>query len=108
MEREALRGHALVIISTLAGIVGMGMMFSGAMHGNLHAMLQGAPFLLLGLWWAGRELGRSMMLSRSLRVQRRRVVGITSLGNGSGSRRRHDSLRVQQHTAGAQKRKSTT
>ncbi len=64
MEHEAIRGHALVLISTLAGIIGMGIMFGGAMHGNLHAMIQGAPFLLLGLWWAGRELGRSMLLSR--------------------------------------------
>jgi hypothetical protein len=65
MEREAMRGHALVLISTLAGIVGMGIVFGGAMHGNLHTMMQGAPFLLLGLWWAGRELGRSMILSRA-------------------------------------------
>ena len=65
MELEALRGHVLVIVSTLAGIVGMGIMFGGAMHGNLHAMLQGAPFLLLGLWWSGRELGRSMMYSHA-------------------------------------------
>jgi hypothetical protein len=63
MGREAIRGHALMLISTLAGIVGMGIVFGGAMHGNLHTVTQGAPFLLLGLWWAGRELGRSMMLS---------------------------------------------
>jgi hypothetical protein len=64
MKREAIRGHALVLISTLAGIVGMGIVFGGAMHGNFHTVMQGAPLLLLGLWWAGRELGRSMMLSR--------------------------------------------
>jgi hypothetical protein len=64
MEWQSIRGHALVLISTLAGIVGMGVVFGGAMHGNLSTMMQGAPFLLLGLWWAGRELGRSMMLSR--------------------------------------------
>jgi hypothetical protein len=65
MEREAIRGHALVLISTLAGIAGMGIVFGGAMHGNLHTMMQGAPLLLLGLWWAGRELGRSMMAGRA-------------------------------------------
>jgi hypothetical protein len=64
MEWQSLHGHVLVLIATLAGIVGMGIMFGGAMHGNLHTMLQGAPLLLLGLWWAGRELGRSMLLSR--------------------------------------------
>jgi hypothetical protein len=65
MKWQAIRGHALVLISTLAGIVGMGVIFGGAMDGNLHTMMQGAPLLLLGLWWAGRELGRSMMLSRA-------------------------------------------
>ncbi len=64
--------HALVLIAILAGIVGMGVTFGGAMHGNLHMMLQGTPFLLLGLWWAGRELGRSMMLSRARRSEEER------------------------------------
>jgi hypothetical protein len=67
MEWQAIRGHALVLSSTLAGIAGMGIVFAGAMHGNLHAMTQGAPLLLLGLWWAGRELGRSMMAGRARR-----------------------------------------
>jgi Na+/proline symporter len=65
MKREALRGHALVLISTLAGIVGMGIVFGGAMRGDFHTIMQGSPFLLLGLWWAGRELGRSMIVSRT-------------------------------------------
>jgi hypothetical protein len=65
MEWQAIRGHAVVLIATLAGIVGMGVIFGGAMHGNFHTMMQGAPFLLLGLWWAGRELGRSMIVSRT-------------------------------------------
>jgi hypothetical protein len=65
MEREAMRGHALVLIATLAGIVGMGIVFGGAMRGDFHTIMQGSPFLLLGLWWAGRELGRSMIVSRT-------------------------------------------
>ena len=65
MERASIRGHALVLISTLAGIAGMGIVFGGAMHGDVHSIMQGAPLLLLGLWWAGRELGRSMLLSRA-------------------------------------------
>jgi len=50
---------------TLAGIAGMGIVFGGAMHGDLHAMMRGAPFLLLGLWWAGHDLGRRMIASRA-------------------------------------------
>lgn len=65
MDWHTFRGHALVLIATVAGIVGMGVVFGGAMHGNLRAMTQGVPFLLLGLWWAGRELGRSMMAGRA-------------------------------------------
>ncbi|HEX6509316.1 MAG TPA: hypothetical protein VF221_16940 [Chloroflexota bacterium] len=71
MEREAIRGHALVLISTLAGIAGMGIVFGGAMHGNLHTVMQGTPLLLLGLWWSGRELGRSMLASRAQRSRGR-------------------------------------
>lgn len=82
MEREAIRGHVLVLISMLAGIVGMGIVFGGAMHGNVQTMMQGAPFLLLGLWWAGHELGRSMMLSRA-----RSARGENHGGPSEGSRR---------------------
>ncbi|GAC1325877.1 MAG: hypothetical protein NVS2B16_11780 [Chloroflexota bacterium] len=65
MDWTVIRGHSLVLIATLAGIAGMGIVFGGAMHGDLHAMMRGAPFLLLGLWWAGHDLGRSMMASRA-------------------------------------------
>lgn len=67
MDWKAIRSHALVLVSSLAGIVGMGVVFGGAMHGNFHTVMQGAPLLLLGLWWAGHELGRSMMASRARR-----------------------------------------
>lgn len=70
MNRQAIRGHALVLISTPAGIVGMGIVFGGATHGNLHEVVQGAPLLLLGLWWSGRELGKSMMFGRPRRSGR--------------------------------------
>jgi len=67
MELQAIRHHALVLISTVAGIAGMGIVFGGAMQGNLHTMAQGAPLLLLGLWWSGRGLGRSMLAGRARR-----------------------------------------
>lgn len=56
--------HVLVLLATLTGIAGMGMVFSGAMHGSVRKITQGTPLLLIGLRWAGRELGRSMLASR--------------------------------------------
>ena len=75
MAREEIRGHALVLISTLAGIAGMGIVFGGAMHGDFHTIMQGAPLLLVGLWWAGRELGRSMMAGRARRSRQPHQLG---------------------------------
>lgn len=71
MDMRALRAHALVVIATCAGIVGMGTVFTGVMQGNLHIVLQGMAPLLLGLWWAGHELGRSMLLVRGRRSRGR-------------------------------------
>ncbi|MBV9279877.1 MAG: hypothetical protein JOZ41_07335, partial [Chloroflexi bacterium] len=68
MDRRMIRGHVLVLVATLAGIVGMGIVFEGATRGSLVGVSRGMPLLLLGLWWAGRELARSMMLSRARRA----------------------------------------
>jgi len=65
-----LRGHALVLGAVTIGIIGMSMVFNGAMAGNLHAASRGMPLLLIGLWWAGRELRRSMDASRARRAAR--------------------------------------
>lgn len=65
MNRRIIVSHALVLLATLAGVVGMGMVFSGAMHGSVHEISRGIPLLLIGLWWAGRGLGKSMLLSRA-------------------------------------------
>lgn len=67
MTRQALTGHTLVVIATLSGIVGMGLMYDAVSRGDVYGMCRAAPLLLVGLWWAGRELGRSMMASRSRR-----------------------------------------
>lgn len=72
MDRQTLRGHILVLAATVSGIGGMGMVFDGAMHGSLIGISRGMPLLLMGLWWAGRELGRSMMATGSRRGQTRR------------------------------------
>ena len=69
MDWQTFRGHALVVLATVSGIAGMGMVFEGAMHGSLVGMSRGVPFLLIGLWWAGRELGRSMIATGSRRSQ---------------------------------------
>lgn len=69
MDWQTFRGHALVVLATVSGIAGMGMAFDGAMHGSLVGMSRGVPFLLTGLWWAGRELGRSMIATGSRRGQ---------------------------------------
>jgi hypothetical protein len=69
MDRRALLGHALVLLATVAGILGMGMVFQGVMDGSLREISRGVPFLLIGLWWAGRELGRSLLVSRARRLQ---------------------------------------
>ena len=67
MGRQTLRGHILVLLASVSGIAGMGMVFDGATHGSFVGVSRGVPFLLVGLWWAGRELGRSMLASRSRR-----------------------------------------
>ena len=83
MDMRALRTHALVMIATCAGIIGMGTVFTGVMQGNLHTILQGTAPLLLGLWWAGHELGRSMLLVRGRRSRGRRRRARTVRGTSS-------------------------
>lgn len=65
MTVQALLGHTLVLAATLCGIVGMGTVFDAAMQGNIPHLAQGVVLLALGLWWAGRELGRSIYASRA-------------------------------------------
>jgi hypothetical protein len=80
MNRQALRGHALTVLATVMGIAGMGMVFSGAMAANLQEISRGLPLLLIGLWWAGRELSRSIDASRT-----RRLFVAAERQGGSGS-----------------------
>jgi hypothetical protein len=63
--------HTLVLAACLAGVIGMGMIFRGAMHASVAELARGAPFFLISVWWAGRELGRSMLASRANKQQRR-------------------------------------
>lgn len=64
VDGRSFRGHLLVLLAIVSGIAGMGMVFDATMHGSLIGVTRGIPFLLVGLWWAGRALGRSMIESR--------------------------------------------
>jgi len=55
--------HALLLAACVAGIVGMGMVFNGVMHGSLTEMSRGLAPLLIGGYWAGHQLGRSLLRS---------------------------------------------
>ena len=68
VDWRTLRAHALVLLATGAGILGMGMIFSGAMHSSLAQMSRGAPLLFIGLWWSGRALAQSMIASRQRKL----------------------------------------
>ena len=56
--------HLLVLLACLAGIIGMGVVFGGVMHGNGYEAARGTPFLLVGGWLAARDLARSMLAHR--------------------------------------------
>ena len=70
MDRHPLLAHLLVLIASLAGIVGMSLVFQGVMDGDPAQLGRGAPLLLAGLWWSGRQLARSMQANR----MRRRII----------------------------------
>ncbi|MGI8825051.1 MAG: hypothetical protein ACR2JC_05285 [Chloroflexota bacterium] len=71
MSRRAAFGHALVVLTSLVGIAGMGMVFDAVRNASLLELSQGTPLLLIGLWWSGRELGRSMLASKARRAEDR-------------------------------------
>ena len=51
--------------AVVIGIVGMGLVFDAASNGNMRELSFGIPALFLGLWWAGHELGMSILVSRA-------------------------------------------
>jgi hypothetical protein len=61
----ALRSHLLVLLATCSGIVGMGIVFNAVQYGSLTLLAQGMPLFMVGLWWAGHELGRSIDASKA-------------------------------------------
>ncbi|GAC1443843.1 MAG: hypothetical protein NVSMB52_02640 [Chloroflexota bacterium] len=65
MSRREIVGHTLVFLAVILGIVGMGLVFNALTTGNIRGLSVGVPTLLIGLWWAGRGLGLSMLVRRS-------------------------------------------
>jgi hypothetical protein len=61
--------HVALLVASLAGVVGIGIIFQGAMDGNLAELSRGVPLFLVGTWWAARELGRSMTVARATRCR---------------------------------------
>jgi len=69
MSRRALRGHVLVLAATIVGIIGFGLICDAFRYQSLAYATTGIPMVMVGLWWAGRELGRSNMASRSRKIR---------------------------------------
>jgi hypothetical protein len=74
MDWNAIRGHVLVLLATLCGIVGMALVFNGATDGKLADITVGLPLLFLGLWWSGIQLGRSHTAHRARRAKTRALA----------------------------------
>ncbi len=69
MPLEAARSFAGVCLAILAGTVGMGLVYDAVVSGNGHQLTIGVPMLLVGLWWSGRELGRSTLAQRDRKAR---------------------------------------
>ena len=57
----------LVAVSTVAGILGMGLLYKAFTTGSLVLGVWGLPLLLVGLYWSGLALGQSLQVFRAKR-----------------------------------------
>jgi len=62
---RALGSYLSVALATVAGIIGMGLLFTAATRGPLSLVFAGLPLLLIGLYWSGQALGRSLLLAEA-------------------------------------------
>jgi hypothetical protein len=69
MSRQVTLSYGLVLVASIMGIAGMSIMFNGFMHGSFVEVTRGVPLFLVGLWWDGRELSRSMAASRARKMR---------------------------------------
>jgi hypothetical protein len=63
--------HALVLLGSVAGVAGMGLVWNGVVEQSVLLLAMGAVLLVCGLLWCGRELGRSMNAARASRAHAR-------------------------------------
>jgi hypothetical protein len=70
MKLPAVVAHSFVVMATLAGIIGFGLMYNGIAHHQGLSISVGAPLLFSGLWWVGRDLARSNLAARRRRLLR--------------------------------------
>jgi hypothetical protein len=64
--RPSLR-HALVLLGSVAGVAGTGLVWNGVVVQSASVFAVGAVLLVCGLLWCGRELGRSIEAAHAAR-----------------------------------------
>ena len=62
---RALGAYLSVAVATVAGIIGMGMLFTATTSGPISLTFVGLPLLLIGLYWSGRALGQSLRVAQA-------------------------------------------
>ena len=75
---KATMSMGFVMLATLAGIVGTGLLFTALTDHAPGALLWGLPLALGGLYWCGRALAASQRGARRRRMMRR--AGASSRG----------------------------
>lgn len=63
----------LVLLATLAGIIGTGFIFTALTDHMVGALVWGLPLALGGLYWCGRALAQSRRLARRRRLMHLRM-----------------------------------
>ena len=71
---RATGSYLLVALATVAGIVGMGLVFTAATDGPPSLALAGLPLLFVGLYWSGRALGQSLQAGQARRLRRASIA----------------------------------
>lgn len=72
MRRRGIVALGLLVLTTLAGIVGTALIFTALADHEVGALIWGLPLALGGLYWCGRALGQSQHLARRRRLLRQR------------------------------------
>lgn len=63
----------LVLLSTVAGILGMGLIYTALTSGPLTLLVWGGPLTLFGLIWAGQALAQGQRAARAYRLLNRKT-----------------------------------